>query len=399
MRGKTLHLVGGGFNQLPMINLAKSLGLKVLVTDMYENPPCRSLADYFEQISTTDKENSLQAAKRYQIDAVVTDQTDVAVPTVAFIARALHVKGIGYETALRFTNKYLMREHLHKIMPDAIPEFKLFNTPAEALEFCESRISALEEYLVKPINSQGSKGVYRLDHSSYTQHISRAFLESRSRGVLIERFIKGFEYSVEAYVQDQRIYPLALTKKYHYDSNDCIDIRNTYLGDVSQELENKLFALNAGVIEALGLPFGVTHAEYKVSNGKPYLMEIAARGGGGSISSKIVPYLTGFEPNRALLHHLYDEPFSIQIQDYKRRYVVMKFFDFKPGRLKRIVIPSGLTDDLLFFRLDVKAGDVVKKVLDSRDRPGYFVAASDNRDDVLKKEARVEASIQLEYES
>ncbi len=50
------------------------------------------------------------------------------------------------------------------------------------------------------------------------------------------------------------------------------------------------------------LPYGVTHAEYKVtSTGEIYLIEVAARGG-GSISSKIIPYLTGFEPNRALVN-------------------------------------------------------------------------------------------------
>jgi biotin carboxylase len=321
----------------------------------------------------------------------------VAVPTVAYVAENLGLEGIGYETALRFTNKFLMRKYLKDKIPDHIPEFYFFNDAAEAITFCKG-LTNLHDYLVKPVNSQGSKGVYDLNHHSLNELISSAFIESRSRGILVEKIIRGFEYSVECYKQDNNIYSLAVTKKYHYLSNDCIDVRNTYLGDVSPELEALLFDLNKKVIEALELPFGVTHAEYKVQDGKGYLIEIAARGGGGSISSKIVPYLTGFEPIRALIHRVFKEPYEIKINDYKKKFVVMKFFDFKPGKIKEIYWDKNLTTDLLFFNLDVKRGDTIKKVLDSRDRPGYFVVAGTNRDEVLKKEHLIENSILIDYE-
>ena len=51
----------------------------------------------------------------------------------------------------------------------------------------------------------------------------------------------------------------------------------------------KLARLNSDMVETMGLPFGITHAEYKYYNGEFYLIEIAARGGGTRISSDIVP--------------------------------------------------------------------------------------------------------------
>lgn len=398
MKDKLIQILGGGQNQVPAVQLAKSLGLKVLVTDMYENPPCRALADQFVQLDTTDMEGNLDIATERKVDAVMTDQTDVAVPTVAYVAETLGLEGIGYESSLRFTNKYTMRKYLKSLLPDNVPDYHFFDDVKEAITFFEG-LKFIGKYIVKPINSQGSKGVYVLEAHNYKDAINKAYTESRSKGLLIEQFVEGFEYSVEAYVQDGKVYNLALTKKYHYLSNDCIDVRNTYLGDVSEELENALFSLNEKVIRALQLPFGVTHAEYKYDGKKGYVMEIAARGGGGSISSKIVPFLTGFEPNRALLHRLFKQPFNIKIEDYKKKFVVMKFFEFKPGKVKNIFIDPAITKDLLVFQLDIKAGSIIKEVKDSRDRPGYFVIAGTDRDQVLKKEKEVENSINIEYEN
>jgi carbamoyl-phosphate synthase large subunit len=396
MKDKLLHIVGGGINQVPLVKLAKRNGLRVLVTDMYEDPPCRALADYYERIDTTQKEETLLAAERHKIDAVVTDQTDVAVPTVAYIAENLGLEGIGYETALKFTNKYLMRESLKDRLPDLIPEFHYLNDVQEALDFC-GRVAQVSEYVVKPINSQGSKGVFRLGPNCPDQ-IKDSFLESRGRGVLLEKFVTGFEYSVESYVQDGKVYDLAITKKYHYASNDCIDERNTYLGDVSSEIESALFEANRRIIDSLALPFGITHAEFKMSNAGPVLMEIAARGGGGGISSKIIPFLTDFEPADALLHRIFKQPFPIEIKDYKERFAVMKFFNLKPGKIKNIYFDSALAKELLEFNIDVKSGDVIRPVKGSKDRPGYFVVAGLDKQKVLAMEEAVEASVQIEYE-
>lgn len=397
MKHKIIHILGGGYNQLPIVKQAKSMGYEVLVTDMYENPPCRKVANYFEQINTTDKEESLGAAKKYNVCAVITDQTDVAVPTVAYIAEELGLEGIGYQTALRFTNKYLLREYLQDKVPESVPAHAYFLEPKSAIKYC-SELNDVSKYIIKPVNSQGSKGVHQLSKNNYSELITKSFLEARGKGVLLEEFIEGIEYSVEAYKQDGRIYNLAVTKKYHYNSNDCIDVRNTYLGDISEELESKLFEVNKNVIKALGLPFGVTHAEYKVTKeGVPYLIEIAARGGGGSISSKIIPYLTGFSPNKALIHRVLKLKHNIYIDDYKNRFAVLKFFEPKFGVVEEVYIDEEVASKAIEYNVYLKPGDEVKEVKDSRDRPGYFVVVGENRKIVLDLEKEVEQSLQIKY--
>lgn len=395
-----MHVVGGGFHQVPLVEMAKSMGFRVLVTDMYENPPARAVADEFEQIDITHKEDTLDCASGHKIDYIVTDMTDVGVPTVAYVAENLGLPGIGYETALRFTNKYIMRMVLGEKFSAHLPESRYFEDVEEALRFLR-KIPREGQFVVKPINSQGSRGVFILAPSDANteEQIYAAFAESQERGVLVEDFISGHEYSAETFVRDGEVHNLTLTKKYHYAQNPCIDERNTYLGDVAPELEKAIFDLNENIIKTLRLPFGNTHAEYMIHGDQIYLMEIAARSAGGSIGSKIIPYLTGFNCMEALLHTLTGRPYEIHIEDYRKKFAVLKFYNFPPGRVKRIFVNESMVHGLLVLALSpyLAEGVTVKPIKSSRDRLGYFVVHGTDRADVLRREKLAESAVKLEY--
>ena len=397
MRAGVMHVVGGGRNQMPLVALIQEMGYSVLVTDKNESPPCRGIADFFAQADTVDLEATLHEAKQHSVVGVISDQTDVAMPTVAFVAEELGLTGIGYEAALRFTNKYLMRMHLKATVPEHTPDFQFCRQVDRAIALCRG-LKQPEKYIVKPINSQGSKGVYQLPRTDFERAVTKSFLEANGNGVLIERFIEGTEYSVEAYKQGNQIHNLAVTKKYQFEENGCIDYRNTFLGDVSKELEEKLFCLNSRVLHAMELAFGVTHAEYKVTSaGDIYVIEVAARGGGGGISSMIIPYLTGFEPNRALINHLMRADVPIpHIGNYQDRFAVLRFFKFDSGPVSRVLVNQSAIDKALYVQLDIQVGDKIQKVRDSRDRVGYFIVASDSRSEVLALEEELICSVQIE---
>lgn len=390
----TVLVVGGGANQVPLVRLAQEMGHRVVVTDMNQDPPCRAVANYFARVDTTDHIGTLAVARAHGVTAVVTDQTDAAVPTVAFVAEDLGLTGIGYEVALRFSNKFVSRTFLQQHVPWLLPSFAFFDSEVAAQQHMRTMA---EVAVVKPINSQGSKGVAILNAATASHAISHAFVESRGRGVLIEEFIEGHEYSVEAYASDGKVHNLAVTRKYHYENNPCIDVRNTYLGDVDPTIQEALYRANTAVIEALGLPFGSTHAEYMVSGDRVTLMEIACRGGGGGISTHLIPYLTGFEPNRSLLSQLTNQPVVISYEDYRNRFAVLKFFEFRPGVVARVTKSIGDFPGLLSIELNIHPGQTLKPVMSSRDRPGFFIVVGDDRWHVLDRERRIQERVHIEY--
>jgi len=393
--GALLHVVGGGFNQIALIRKAKARGMRVLVTDRIDNPPGRGHADLFEVADTTDKERTLCHAERHGVDYVATDETDVAVPTVAYVAEHLGLPGIGYERALVFTHKHRMRSALEVAAGAYLPESHHFTSAERAVAFHRGCDPAVP-YLVKPIDSQGSKGVRRLD-GDFERQVAAAFDASPRGSVVVERFIDGPEYSVEAFVRDGKVNNLCVTTKYHYDENPCLDERCTFLGDVDPGVEQALFEANQKIITVLGLPFGSTHAEFKIAEGKVYLIEVAARGAGGGISSLIIPHLTGFEPLEALLASLANEPYDVEVRDYKQRCAVLRFFNWAPGTIRQIEIDDAVVSGLAGFRLDVASGDRLQPPRDSSDRPGYFIVTGTAVDEVLRRERLALSAVRIEY--
>lgn len=392
-----LLVVGGGVNQLELVRRAKQRGCWVLVSDMNDNPPCRREADEFWKIDTTDKVETYRAAKSARISAVITDQSDVAVPTVAYIAEQLGLPGITFESALRFTNKHLMRQAIDQFRPDLLPNSRLFERENHLIEYLCLQQTVHQSLIVKPLNSQGSKGVARLNPSNFQELTSIAFRESRGHGVLLEEFIEGDEFSVEAFVIDGTVHNLAVTRKFHYPQNECIDNRNTYLGDIPLDLENRLYSVNSEVISILGLRTGSTHGEYKVHGDRIVLMEIAARGGGGNISGKIIPFLTGFSPTDALLDFALGSQPTMDATSYRSKCAVLRFFDFPTGRVEKISHERVPTRQLLHFELNVKPKDVIRSVRSSRDRVGYFIVGATTRDQVLSTEKSVLEAVSIEF--
>jgi carbamoyl-phosphate synthase large subunit len=390
-------IVGGGVNQLELVRRAKLRGCWVAVSDINENPPCRAEADEYYRIDTTDKVGTYRAAQSAQITAVVTDQSDVAVPTAAYIAEQLGLPGIGFETSLRFTNKYLMRQAVAISRQDLLPESRLFESESELLDHLGSPGINHRKFIVKPLNSQGSKGVARLEPNNYRDATSIAFRESRGHGVLLEEFVEGDEFSVETFVVVGAVHNLAVTRKFHFPQNDCIDYRNTYLGDIPLDLENSLYSANAAVVALLGLKTGSTHGEYKVCGDRVVLMEIAARGGGGNISGKVIPFLTEFSPTDALLDFALGTRPKVRANSYRNKFAVLRFFDFPPGRVERVSYELIPTDHLLYFELNLRPRDVIRVVRSSRDRIGYFIVGADSREQVLLAEKSVLEAVSIKF--
>jgi biotin carboxylase len=114
-RPKHLMIIGGGIFQLPAIKIAKSMGLKVVVTDYNPAAEGMLLADYPLEVSTRNINLTVNRAKQFHqscpLDGVMTLGTDAS-QTVAAVADALNLPGIPFEVAERATDKIKMRHCL-----------------------------------------------------------------------------------------------------------------------------------------------------------------------------------------------------------------------------------------------------------------------------------------------
>jgi formate-dependent phosphoribosylglycinamide formyltransferase (GAR transformylase) len=102
-------IVTASRHQRSLILKAKTMGYDVMATDSRVDAPALSFADRAAVVDAASREDLFRIAYEFQPHAIVSEQTDVAVPGVAYVAERLGLPGIGFETALRATDKWRMR--------------------------------------------------------------------------------------------------------------------------------------------------------------------------------------------------------------------------------------------------------------------------------------------------
>ena len=154
---RTVLIIPASAYVLPVIRRAQALGLAVVATDRNPGAPGLHAADHAEIVDIFDMERMLAVARRYDVEAVVTEQTDAAVPTAAWVAEQLGLPSIGYEVACTATNKWRMREACrHAGIP--LPVYRKVSSAPEAVD--AAREIGLPVVL-KPVDAQASRGVGR----------------------------------------------------------------------------------------------------------------------------------------------------------------------------------------------------------------------------------------------
>jgi len=106
---KKLAVIGASYLQLPLVKKAKELGLEVHCFAWPEGAVCKDAADYFYPISIVEHEEILKVCQRVKIDGICTIASDVAAPTVAYVAEKMGLIANTYEASVRANNKFLMR--------------------------------------------------------------------------------------------------------------------------------------------------------------------------------------------------------------------------------------------------------------------------------------------------
>jgi biotin carboxylase len=306
----------------------------------------------------------------------------------------LRLPGFGYETALRFTDKYRMR----RLTAEAGLQDTRFVRIGSADE-----LDAAAEYLgfpsvVKPVDSQSSRGVHIVRQAERLQPcFEDALRYSKRRSVLLEEFLPGTEATVEGLCVRGRYYTLAISDKTRYTHRPEVARRLTYPAAFAPHVLERLTTFNEAVVHTLGLINGVTHAEYMVDGDDVHLVEIAARGGGSRVYSHIAPHVSGIDVLGTYLRFVMGEE-PAQPEAPRGRAANLEFLDLPGGRVRAIHgleetrrLP-GVAEVLLEFGV----GDTLRPPEDDRARPGFLLVFGDARAEVLERTERALRTLRAE---
>ncbi len=403
-KAKNILILPGSKWQIPLTRRAKEKGLRVTVASPENSSPCSEYADEYFRTDIFDIDKILKYATKTKIDAVISDECDIAMPVVATLGEKLGLPALSSNTATLFTNKFLMREFCRKHNFNC-PEYKLCHSEAEAIEFFKDLNAPM---IIKPIDSNSSHGVFTVKN---VEDIKKHFSESLSfshaeAGVVAERFIEGVEFTVDGIKTPSKHYTLAISEKKHFSHNE--NIANTlYFTHTNEKFDYAaLSRLNNAIIENSSLSFGLTHAEYKFENGKFYLIEMGARGGGNLISSVIVPFMSGVSTHDYIiscaLGNILDKDFTIK-SEYLKRASVLKFFSAPKsgGKVTKIKGLDVLENepDIARYGLNFSVGDVVKDAESDSSRIGFYIACSESKEKLDACMKKIEESFKIETDN
>lgn len=386
---KKIMVIAGGDWQIELVKKAKQMGYYVICSNLYEDSPAFLYADACEVADVLDKEKNLDIAKKYMPDAIISDQSDIAVPTVAYLNEQLGLKGIGTEKADIFTDKSVMRRFC-KENGITVPDFKVCKSFDDALEM----LHRYGKIIIKPIDSQSSRGVFTVisEEELKGHYLETVGYSNRRKEFLAEEYIEGPEFTIDGLVVNGKHYPLCISIKEMYEQNPNVSKMQTYTYDHSVYDYALLRESNKELVEKAELPFGLTHSEYKFCNNKFYLIEAGARGGGSNLSAKIVPFMSDIDNYYYLIKQALgekvDERAFAELKFPEKRCVIMRFFDFGEGKVDKIHGKEILENhpSVLDYQLNVKEGDMLESPKYGRMRPGHFIIGGEDFED-LKRQA------------
>ena len=294
---KKLAIIGASYLQEPLVRKAKEMGLEVHCFAWEEGAVCKDIADYFYPISIVEKEQILKKCQEIGIDGITTIASDVAAPTVAYIANKMGLIGNDYDAAVRANNKYLMRNAFIKAGVPC-PKYIMFSeSDVPSSEILDKLRDVQIPLIVKPSDRSGSLGVTKVETpSDFFPAIEKAISVSFKKQAMVEEFIEGREISVEFISYKGIHYPLQITDKVTTEAPHFVELEHHQPSNLSAEMYDKIYEITKNALNALGLTNGASHSEYKITkDGRIAIMEIGGRMGGDFIGSDLVRLSTGYD--------------------------------------------------------------------------------------------------------
>jgi len=393
--GKRALVLGASKWQVPLIRTAQSLGCEIVATDMNPNSVGFKVANFSETVNILDIDANIEVACKHGIDAVMIDQTDYALNVVAAIASELNLPGPSTQVARNCTNKRLMRELTSRVgVPN--PTYSIVSNIKEARDASRNTGFPL---VVKPTDNQGSRGVFKIDDSESLERLfSETIRFSREGIALVESYIRGTEVTVEGFVVDGALIPLAISAKKHTPPPRIIAVNLEFPPPLfSAKIIDRIKVTACKTASALGMLNGPFHGEFIVNEKGIYLVEAAHRGGGSGTSSHIVPAVSGVNMLEKLVYVSLGE--KVDVKPLKSDACILQFLEFEPGPCANI---KGLDwarqiSGVLLFELNFNPGDIFPEITDDSKRHGAVIVTAKTIDAAREILKQATDMVKIEY--
>lgn len=373
-------------------------------------------ADRYRLVGSAKIGDIVDAAVRWhaqaRFDGVLTF-AESAIVSTAIVARALDLPGISLPAALASRNKMLMHQaHDRAGAPHA--RFRYAATLADGL-------AAAEQWgypvVIKPALGASSNFVFRADDPAEladrfelaakgAQTMKWALLEADGiglgpQGLVVESFLHGTEHLIEAVAWDGEVVLASVVDRLGAESaaqNQSTFEYNLHWAPTTLT-DHQLDLVRDAVTAAVaghGLRRSVLHVEIRFHDGRPHILEVTPRPGGGGLE-RMARASAGYDPIWAHVEIACGR--RPQVRGFQPTGICTAAHPLicQPGTVTSVTVPPEVRDsaDLLFCRLAVEPGDVIKRPPGGNAIVGFIGAVGDSRQSAMDAAIRLAGLIDV----
>lgn len=297
MNPKRILFVAAGSAQATAIREARAAGYVTAAMDGSREASGLAEAEVSFVANILDSREIVRCAREFRADGIASIACDAAIEAVAQATAELRLPGIPLDVARTSRSKLRQRQAI-QAAGLLVPQFQIVRSAADAQRaWAEFRVP---KAVLKPVDSSGSRGVSFVSaESEIAAAFELAVAHSATRAVLIESFVAGTEYSVEAWVIGTRVHVLATSVKTRTQPPYLLD-REVHFPDNLPPARRKRMVEDATrAIEACGFRDCPVHLECIDSAEGPVVVELAARGPGFKVFTEVIPAVTGISTTLA----------------------------------------------------------------------------------------------------
>ncbi|MEV6345222.1 ATP-grasp domain-containing protein [Actinoplanes sp. NPDC051851] len=307
---------------------------------------------------------------------------ELSAVTAAAVNQELGWPGTPPATQLAFKDKAALRS-LVGDRAGAPVAYTVCRSPAD-LPAAAARIGY--PVVAKPVDGSGSAGVRLLTNPAEAELAAREL--TAGTPYLVEEYLTGTEYSVEATSSAGRHRVLAITEKLTTGAPSFVETGHTLPVHLPEQHAAAITALVAATLDAAGYRNGPSHTEVMLTATGPRLIESHGRPGGDRISDMLALALGEdvFGHAMAAVFEL-PPPAAARPRVAGIRYVTFDHTTPMPEISTALVVSlPGVAE----VHISVPAGQVPAPVAKSADRHAFVLAVGDTRDEL---EARLDTAI------
>ncbi|MFI9170088.1 ATP-grasp domain-containing protein [Streptomyces lincolnensis] len=340
-------------------------------------------------------------------DGVITF-SESAVVTVAAVAEALGLHGVGVRAAVTSRNKLLMRRaHARGTVPH--PRFRF-------VPDIDSALAAGEELgyplILKPTLGAASNYVFRVNdpadmrerHADARKgietmswvHMEADGLDLGPHGLLVETVLEGHEHLIEALVWEDEVYLGSIVDRVTVEGDTFDDDVHHAPTSLDPSQVAAVQQVVRAAAHAQGLRRAAVHAEIRYHHDQPYVLEIAVRPGGGGLDH-MARISAGYDPVRAVTDVARGVRPDVAHYSPTGVHTAAMCLISAAGRIDAVDVPPSVSEaaGLFFLKITARPGDIVRRPPEGNNILGFLGARGTSFDDAMRTASALAGSISV----